>query len=424
MPTHNDMAAMLDELEFDDDRPTFYLLNVGETHYPYALPDEDPSEWPRISRRARRLQAPRRRPRARRRRRARVLRPDAACASCTTARSTRSRYLDGVFARLFDLLPVEHLGDRHLRPRRAVRRGPLLRPRPDHAREGARGAVRRGDGPVSERPADRARHARGATRWSRSARRRARRRRSRSWRARRGGGAHAHSAACWTLPSHAAMFTGLLPRAAGLARRRRRARRTAAGRSCEGTATACCPRCSGAPATRPRRQREPLDRRARAASTPGSTAGARSSPRARPGCTTRRGARGARWALEAVRARVDDGAGAARATMPGWVGERRADEPFFWFVNLNECHSPYLPPRPYTDVGAARAAARRRRGAALPDAGGDLAGVRGRPGRAGGGARADAPPVRALGAADGRLARRRARGAGRARACSTTRSWS
>ena len=49
MPTHNDMAAMLDELEFDDDAPSFWLLNVGETHYPYALPDEDPSQWPRIS---------------------------------------------------------------------------------------------------------------------------------------------------------------------------------------------------------------------------------------------------------------------------------------------------------------------------------------------------------------------------------------
>jgi sulfatase-like protein len=49
MPTHNDMAAMLDEMTFDDDRPSFHLLNVGETHYPYALPDEDPSEWPRIS---------------------------------------------------------------------------------------------------------------------------------------------------------------------------------------------------------------------------------------------------------------------------------------------------------------------------------------------------------------------------------------
>ncbi len=49
MPTHNDMRAMLDRIEFGTDRPTFALLNVGETHYPYALPDEDPSEWPRIS---------------------------------------------------------------------------------------------------------------------------------------------------------------------------------------------------------------------------------------------------------------------------------------------------------------------------------------------------------------------------------------
>jgi hypothetical protein len=49
MPRHNDMAAMLDRLSFGEDRPSFWLLNVGETHYPYALPDEDPSEWPRIS---------------------------------------------------------------------------------------------------------------------------------------------------------------------------------------------------------------------------------------------------------------------------------------------------------------------------------------------------------------------------------------
>ena len=49
MPSHNDMAAMLPKLTFSEDRPSFYLLNVGETHYPYALPDEDPATWPRIS---------------------------------------------------------------------------------------------------------------------------------------------------------------------------------------------------------------------------------------------------------------------------------------------------------------------------------------------------------------------------------------
>lgn len=49
MPRHNDMAAMVDQMTFPGDRPSFHLLNVGETHYPYALPDEDPSEWPRVS---------------------------------------------------------------------------------------------------------------------------------------------------------------------------------------------------------------------------------------------------------------------------------------------------------------------------------------------------------------------------------------
>ncbi|MEE8467226.1 MAG: sulfatase-like hydrolase/transferase [Planctomycetota bacterium] len=49
MDCHNDMAAMLSTLKFDSERPAFYLLNVGETHYPYAKPDEDSSMWPRIS---------------------------------------------------------------------------------------------------------------------------------------------------------------------------------------------------------------------------------------------------------------------------------------------------------------------------------------------------------------------------------------
>jgi len=49
MAKHNDMRAMLPKLHFSTERPSFHLLNVGETHYPYALPDEDPKEWPRIS---------------------------------------------------------------------------------------------------------------------------------------------------------------------------------------------------------------------------------------------------------------------------------------------------------------------------------------------------------------------------------------
>src|SRR3954468_11927256 len=49
MPKHNDMAPMLSKMQFSEERPSFYLLNTGETHYPYALPEEDPSRWPRIS---------------------------------------------------------------------------------------------------------------------------------------------------------------------------------------------------------------------------------------------------------------------------------------------------------------------------------------------------------------------------------------
>ncbi len=48
MPRHNDLAGMLPRLHFTPERPTFYLLNLGETHYPYALPDEPEATWPRV----------------------------------------------------------------------------------------------------------------------------------------------------------------------------------------------------------------------------------------------------------------------------------------------------------------------------------------------------------------------------------------
>ena len=48
MERHNDMRAMLPRMKFDEDAPSFHLLNVGETHYPYALPDEPQNEWPKI----------------------------------------------------------------------------------------------------------------------------------------------------------------------------------------------------------------------------------------------------------------------------------------------------------------------------------------------------------------------------------------
>jgi hypothetical protein len=108
MPKHNDMVAMVDRMTFSEDRPSFYLLNVGETHYPYALPDEDPAQWPRISGVHGVFK--------------RLGTEQAADADPTepreffdqqTLRELRARqvtaveYLDGVFAQLFDRLPSD-----------------------------------------------------------------------------------------------------------------------------------------------------------------------------------------------------------------------------------------------------------------------------------------------------------------------------
>jgi arylsulfatase A-like enzyme len=55
------------------------------------------------------------------------------------------------------------------------------------------------------------------------------------------------------------------------------------------------------------------------------------------------------WALEGVRSGDDDGAAEVgrrlRESIGAWSGQ-----PTFWFVNLTECHSPYLPPRPWNDL--------------------------------------------------------------------------
>lgn len=41
MDNHNDFAGMVDEMEFPRDEPQFYFLNLGETHYPYMLKEDD-----------------------------------------------------------------------------------------------------------------------------------------------------------------------------------------------------------------------------------------------------------------------------------------------------------------------------------------------------------------------------------------------
>ncbi|HVV37386.1 MAG TPA: sulfatase-like hydrolase/transferase [Acidimicrobiales bacterium] len=58
------------------------------------------------------------------------------------------------------------------------------------------------------------------------------------------------------------------------------------------------------------------------------------------------------WRLDAVRAKLDDGAAEVSRVIDDWLA-RRDRRPFFLFVNLIECHSPYLPPKPFNPLGPA-----------------------------------------------------------------------
>jgi Sulfatase len=41
MDNHNNFAGMVEEIEFPEDEPHYYFLNLGETHYPYMLSGAD-----------------------------------------------------------------------------------------------------------------------------------------------------------------------------------------------------------------------------------------------------------------------------------------------------------------------------------------------------------------------------------------------
>ncbi|MDQ6605111.1 MAG: sulfatase-like hydrolase/transferase [Actinomycetota bacterium] len=161
---------------------------------------------------------------------------------------------------------------------------------------------------------------------------------------------HAYAPSSWTLPSHASMFTGLLPRRLGLAQ---------------------------APAGNPQSARPLLERVAdrvlarRLQDAGFATHGWSNNLWVSPFAgfdigfdsfdyiASDRGERvgalagGARaqlaWAMEGLRSRSDDGAAvvaqALRSSIGAWSGQ-----PTLWFVNLVECHSPYLPPRPWNDL--------------------------------------------------------------------------
>lgn len=155
-----------------------------------------------------------------------------------------------------------------------------------------------------------------------------------------------YATSCWTVPSHASIFTGLLPRAAGLAK---------------------VPEPSAAKPTMESHRSRLLPEVLRRAgyATAAASANLWLSPttgfdtgfdqfvasdtgrNAQIHLTSRR--EQLRWLLEAAVGRVDDGAASVESTLERWL-EAPRDRPFFWFVNILECHSPYLPPRPYGDV--------------------------------------------------------------------------
>jgi arylsulfatase A-like enzyme len=172
----------------------------------------------------------------------------------------------------------------------------------------------------------------------------------------------AHAASGWTMPSHTALLAGVLPREVGLTQ-------------APGETVASC---HDAIAAMEDRLLASVLRRVGYV-TKGSSANIWISPEGgfdtgfdffelvphnRQGGLHIKGTRArVEWALHAVRARGDDGASQQRERVLGWI-DQFDDRPFFGFVNLNECHSPYLPPRPFNSCGPlarARAADEARR---------------------------------------------------------------
>jgi arylsulfatase A-like enzyme len=159
----------------------------------------------------------------------------------------------------------------------------------------------------------------------------------------------AFSTCNWTMPSHVGMFTGALPRSLGLG--------NAPGRKAVGVRPVLEANAARVLAEVLRRagyRTNGVSCNLWISNNAGFATGFDEFRDVKPKRRHRLNATSfkdrASWMLEVLRAKVDDGAGEAAQTIEGWLaaGPRT---PFFWFVNLVECHSPYLPPRPYNTLG-------------------------------------------------------------------------
>ena len=158
-----------------------------------------------------------------------------------------------------------------------------------------------------------------------------------------------HSTACWTMPSHASMFTGLLPRAAGL------------GRAPGGVPHGCRPvveqledRFLPAVLRKAGYRTRGVSTNIWVANASGFGTGFDDFRDVKPTRESDMAGRDLgprlRWGWDAFRAKSDDGATEAGGILREWFAEA-GEGPDFWFVNLIECHSPYLPPKPWNDLG-------------------------------------------------------------------------
>lgn len=156
------------------------------------------------------------------------------------------------------------------------------------------------------------------------------------------------STACWTIPSHISLFSGLLPRSAGF-------RPMGSIVSYRPLLHALEPKLLPSVLTRAGYQTLGISTNGFVSPITGFDAGFEEfeylrGRRTRKLAATDRRTRLA-WYQEALRARLDDGATEVAGRLQSWLSDRQR-RPFFWFVNLVECHSPYLPPRPYNDLTA------------------------------------------------------------------------